>query len=148
MEAQVRSVSESLHKYEFCSKNIVSAFIEELEPLSFTVQQMFVISHDQSPNRQDFLDDDSNDVSPKHDQVVDSNSLEHTYCVELNGEEEVVKQEKTERSIIFEEQVALVDVELEFLEKSEIVYLEDKIISKRNLLMKFIQLEIVMTILD
>jgi len=44
-----------------------------------------------SSNRQDFVDDDSNDVSPKHDHVVDSSSLAHTYCVELNAKEEVVK---------------------------------------------------------
>lgn len=133
METEVGSVSNACtSKYEFCSGNSLCAFIEEPETMSFTVQEMFVIAHVQSPNRQDFVDDDSNDASPSHDPVVDSSSSEHTYCAGLNGEECVVKQGKTESSVIFDEQGALVGAEHEFLQKSEIVYLEDKILGEHE----------------
>ena len=103
-EAQVGSVSNACTtRYEFYSGNSACAFIEELEPMSFTIQDMFVISHDQSPNMQDFVYDDTNDVPPINDIVVDSNSSEHTYYAELTGDEEVVKQAKIELAVIFED---------------------------------------------
>jgi len=52
---------------------------------------------------QDFVYDDTNDVPPINDIVVDSNSSEHTYYAELTGDEEVVKQAKIELAVIFED---------------------------------------------
>ncbi|XP_021722890.1 uncharacterized protein LOC110690381 [Chenopodium quinoa] len=126
LESEVENVcNTSTSKYQFITGNSVCAFIEEPQTMNFTVQQMFVISHDDShspPLRLESLEKDdslievdfrgvsvgSDDDLVSHDVVgvVDFCSLEKNDCVELSEEEEEeeedVKQGKTECSVILQ----------------------------------------------
>lgn len=142
VESEVGSVcNSSSSKYQFFAGNTVCAFIQEPETVNFTVQQMFVISHDEShtPLRQASLEKDDNSVdvvfrgilvdlddhSISHDVgILDSCLLEHIDCDDLNEkeEEEVVKQGKAESSVCdisFEQEVLSFD-QYEVVEKEEI----------------------------
>ncbi|KAJ8445470.1 hypothetical protein Cgig2_031283 [Carnegiea gigantea] len=110
--------------------------------MTFTVQEMFVISNDGSANRQGFLDDhttpknnslgnpvDFFDLQLGDDVVVDPNPLESVDICELSRKEESVTEAKTESSICglsFEEEEALSFTQLYFCEQGKRVNVEHR----------------------
>ncbi|KNA22878.1 hypothetical protein SOVF_029860 [Spinacia oleracea] len=154
LESEVGNVcNSSTSKYQFITGNSVCAYIEEPQIMNFTVQQMFVISHDEShssPLRQESLDkdDSSFDVDFRgfsvdfddniisHDLgVVNFCSFEHDDCGELSEEEEeeVVEKGETECSVLIQGKTEGSVCDLSYEEQKLLSFDHDEIIEKEEI---------------
>lgn len=95
LEGEVESVcnGSNTNKYQFFTRNSVCAFIEEPPPtIHFTVQEIFVISHDESSPKQYSLD--QNDSSPEIDfsgfSLIHKINIHDDNCEGASKENEVI----------------------------------------------------------
>ena len=138
----------STSKYQFYSGNSFCSFIEEPKTMSFTVQEMFLVSNDGSANRQGFCGDhttpknnylansfDFFDLQLGDNVVTDPNPSESVDICKLNGKEESATQAKTESSIYglsFQEQEALSFTRLYSCKQGETVNVENRRLSQHE----------------